>query len=120
MHFEDMLIVRACKSKDPRKRLNSIVRRLYPNADKLSQHDLNTTLIYYMGDVYERTMKFTYSAVSPSSIFISVLNEMQFDMDTIKKHRGDTAFYMIEFFITQIRQTSKTDWPERMIWPKRY
>jgi len=118
MHSEDMLIVRACKTKDPMKRLNMIFRRLYPNAKSLSQNEINGILIYYVSDVYERTMRFRHIQLSVDQIFTRILKAMQFDMDNTKKHRGDTAFYMIDFLIKEIGKTSQADWPDDMIWPK--
>jgi len=104
----EMLIIRACKSQDPIKRLTSVYRRFY-NFGVTDREDVSPHVADILGQVVDK-----YFPILPSRVARELLSNdiwYRYDSPTEK---------CVRMFMNRIRFERVDMCPEGMIWPKKY
>jgi len=113
----DTLFIRACKSKDPEKRISSLYRRFFYNGEqsKISYH---AALVSILGDVCQRCGITT----TTQDAFQYLLKERSLGqymtrmLNNDKWVERDMTEYMVRYYIDKVRYKSKDEFPANFKW----
>lgn len=106
----EMLLIRACKSRDPQKRLVSVYRRFYYNGN-MTEIQVNNALICILGGLPESCIP----KVSPAKVYEKLIEEMNYGA-MWKENNKHLSYYMLTYMVDLIRYRQRDHFPDDMIW----
>lgn len=115
----DILFIRACKSKDPEKRIASLYRRCYYDGEQ-SKVAYHAAIVSILWDVIQRSGIIT----TTQEAFQYLLKERSFGQQMSKLMHNDQwverdmSEYMVRYYIDKVRYKPKNEFPADFKWGK--